>query len=336
MKSEELSGSKVIVQHNSLINGWFDITKTEMAIFVFMLSKIHKDDNEFKLCKIPVNMIAKSKGGNTYKIIKNVAYSLLTKRFKLETLNINKKNKVVNRYKGYNIFSTSSYIEGENHIEIKFNDDIKDYLLNLKGNFTSAELENLLGLKYVHSYRIYWLLKQYQSFGSRAIEINHLKDMLMLKKDSGEYMYSNYSSFKSRVLDVAKEELTNTDMKFSYEYNKKTGVVQFKLSKKSNKPTHLPQVTTTQAIKAQPVLASDTIKERALKILVKYAISKDVAMNYMENIDPVFITKTNHTAHVKYQTESEKRVYFIKELDAEILRLQFCSRPGKIKKILNS
>jgi plasmid replication initiation protein len=334
MKTEEVNSNKIIVQHNNIINGHFDVSSTELKVFLYMLSRINKDDTEFKVCKIPISLITKSKGGKTYKLIRQMSDTLLKKTFKLETLTVSK-NKEVRTYIGYTIYSKSRYVDGENHLEMKFNNDIKDYLLNLKGNFTTAEWEQFINFKSVHSYRIYWLLKQYQTFGERTIGINELKDMLMLKKN-GKYMYSDYTNFKLRILDMAQSELLNTDMAFYFDGCKKGKAVyaiHFKLHKKKSSQKQIQSSLTIQ----NPVVTSftDDHKKRAYQAMLNKGISEALAHTYLESIAPKFITQTTYTSQLKYTTTNERRDYVIKELDNELTRLQFVKRKGKIKNVLD-
>jgi plasmid replication initiation protein len=332
----ENESNKKIVQHNNLINGRFDITNAELRIFIYMLMHINKDDNEFKLCRIPIKEIMQRQGGNSYKLIKKIADNLLKKTFKLETISM-RKNKEVRTYVGYTIFSKSRYADGENHLEMMFNSEIKDYLLNLKGNFTSAEWKQLMDIKTVNGYRIYWLLKQYQTFGERLIEINTLKEMLMLKNEkTGVYKYSDFNNFKVRVLDVAQSELENTDMAFSFEgvkNGKSFYAVQFKLNNKAAKPTPCVVIPTPSVITIDGY--SET-QQKAYGILKRLGVNEAVVKTYVDAIDPQFILAANYQSQLKQQNVAERKQYIVAELDREMTRLHIAKRNSKIAKVLNS
>jgi hypothetical protein len=95
---------------------------------------------------------------------------------------------------------------------VRFNDEIRPYLLQLRQNFTKPQLEQLLKLKSSHSYRIYWLLKEYGTFGQRTIDVEELKSLLNLQG-----RYKQFPLFRLRVLNRAQEELSKTDLPFEYE-----------------------------------------------------------------------------------------------------------------------
>jgi plasmid replication initiation protein len=336
--------NKKIVQHNNLINGRFDITNTELRIFIYMLTQINKDDTDFKVCQIPIKTIMPNQGGKSYKIIKSIADNLLKKTFKLETLSM-RKNKEVRTFVGYTIFSKSRYVEGENQLEMMFNSEIKDYLLNLKGNFTSAEWIQLMNIKTVYSYRIYWFLKQYQTFGERTIKINELKEMLMLKDEkTGKYKYSDFNNFKVRVLETAQDELKNTDMAFSFDgikEGKAFYAVQFKLDKKvvhNQLPVSLttgapaPMVVQPLAIKGQ----DSNLHQRALNILMNLQVDEKIAKSYLATIDPQTIISINYNVQLVHTQKQERRKNLMCELDKEMLRIQFATRKNKITDVLNS
>ena len=104
------------------------------------------------------------------------------------------------------------YLDGEGLIAARFNDMLLPYLLELRDNFTMAQLTELLKLKSASSYRIYWLLREYAAFGKRTIKLEELKAILGLGEE-----YDRFDNFKARVLERAKMELAATDLSFTYE-----------------------------------------------------------------------------------------------------------------------
>ena len=89
---------------------------------------------------------------------------------------------------------------------------LREYLLELRDNFTKAQLTELLKLKSASSYRIYWLLREYAAFGKRTIKLDELKAILGLDQE-----YDRFNNFRARVLERAKAELAETDLPFTYE-----------------------------------------------------------------------------------------------------------------------
>jgi plasmid replication initiation protein len=296
----ELEESKVIVQHNSLINSRFDISATELRLFLYMLSKIDKNDTEFKLTEVPISFLSSSTGGMTYKLLKASATNLLKKTFEIEFERVKGKKKWV----GYNIFSQVEYIEGTNSISACFNDKIKDFLLNLKGNFTSTQLKYLIKLNSAHSFRLYWLLKQYKKFGERNINYQELRSMLMLSEK-----YSLFSDFRTKVLNKAQKDLATTDVKFEYRLIKKgrsVDSIRFIL-KASDSTSKLEQPKTLELTEMQ---------QKAYNAMVNNGLDKKQAEYYITRIEPLIITKMIHNAQLKYLDKKieNKAAYIVAEL----------------------
>lgn len=110
------------------------------------------------------------------------------------------------------LLAYATYLEGEGMIEAQFNELLLPYLLELRDNFTKAQLTELLKLKSANSYRIYWLLREYAAFGKRPIRMDELKAILGLDQE-----YDRFNNFRARILDRAQAELAATDRPFTYE-----------------------------------------------------------------------------------------------------------------------
>ena len=100
-------------------------------------------------------------------------------------------------------------------VTASFNPKIMPYLLQLResGNFTTAEIQQVLKLRSPQSLRIYWLLKEYADFGRRTISVEDLRFVLGIEESE----YPRFSNFKARVLDKAQSEIAATDIPFTYE-----------------------------------------------------------------------------------------------------------------------
>lgn len=204
-------------QHNHLVNARFDMSTYEMRLFITMLSRISKTDTDFKECSIHISdFMDHSTGGKTYTIIKEACVSLSKKVIQIESMVEGKNGGMKKKFVVLPLMAMATYQEGEATITAQFNNKLKPYLLNLAGNFTQAEIRQLFKLKSFYSYRLYWLLKQYQTFGERYIELGELREMLNLQEK-----YDRFQDFKVKVINAAMRELKDTDMAFTYEPVKK-------------------------------------------------------------------------------------------------------------------
>ena len=202
------------VQHNALVNARFGLGTLEMRLFLCMLGRIGRNDTAFTECSIPVRELAPE--GSV-----NVPYSevaAMVKQLTRRALDIEKLGPEGRRQKDPDIISIplmsfASYSKSEGTVVSRFNDAIRPYLLQLRDNFTKAEIKHLQKLKSVSSHRIYWLLKEYAAFGRRTVSLNELRHLLGL---TTEYE-GRFDHFRTRVLDRAQQELRETDMPFTYE-----------------------------------------------------------------------------------------------------------------------
>jgi plasmid replication initiation protein len=285
---------KRVAQHNNLIKAEFDFSTTEVRIFLHMLNQIKIEDTDFSLMKIPISMITSSKGGNTIKEMRKIQEVIVTKKLIVENIVKDKKGNDKLRTKVFSIIPTCNYIEGEGYLEARFNNDAKEYLLNLKedGNFTQSEFDTLRTLKSYYSHRIYWLLKQYTFKGYRELTVTSLRRMMKL-----EEKYPKFNDFKKFVINIAQQELEHTDMAFSYSLVKKgreidTIVFTINNAKIDAEPTvfNQPPAPTPETIQAEEDLklkaAITKLKDWGLsnqqinKILAKVAHNDIYRTNY--------------------------------------------------------
>jgi len=103
---------------------------------------------------------------------------------------------------------------GDGGAEIHFSSHIIPYLTKLRegGNFTIYQLENIGGLKSAYSIRMYELLVQYKTLGSRDIPLSELRKMLCLGDK-----YKTMSNLKTWVIDLSIKEINeHTNIQVSY------------------------------------------------------------------------------------------------------------------------
>ncbi len=208
-----LTPHPLVVQHNALVNARIDLNTIETRLFVSLLSRVSRQDAGFAPCQVPVREIM---GGTVSKTMYDQVRKTL-KEFTGRTIVIEKLDETGKPLKRPDfvvlpLLAYAEYKQGEGLVEAQFNDRLIPYLLELRDNFTKAQLAELLKLKSASSYRIYWLLREYAAFGKRTMGLVELKAILGLEKE-----YDRFDNFKARVLDRAQQELADTDMPFTYE-----------------------------------------------------------------------------------------------------------------------
>ena len=225
--------SKVVVQHNALVNARFDLTTVEMRLFMAMLSRISRDDNEFREMRIPLKEVVALSGrrpsAKDYQQVAGMCDQLVSR-----VLHIvrpvqgrqRERRAATPDFDKIPLMAYAKYRGEEGALHVRFNDEVMPYLLQLHQNFTKAQVVQLLKLKSPHSYRIYWLLKEYATFGVRALGVEELKSILSLQGQ-----YKQFPLFRLRVLDRARMELSKTDLPFEYELLREgKSVAQIKFS----------------------------------------------------------------------------------------------------------
>jgi hypothetical protein len=203
----------LVVQHNALVNARFDLNTHESRLFLALLACLQRSDTAFTKCQLAVREIMGQTSSNniydqTRRMLKDFAGRTLT----IEKLSPEGRPLKKPSFTVIPLLAYATYLEGEGLIEAQFNDLLLPYLLELRDNFTKAQLTELLKLKSASSYRIYWLLREYATFGKRTIKLDELKAILGLDQE-----YDRFNNFRARVLERAKAELAETDLPFTYE-----------------------------------------------------------------------------------------------------------------------
>jgi plasmid replication initiation protein len=149
----------MVTQSNSLINAYFDMNTVQLRAFLYALGHIHKNDKELGVVKIPIKKLHRTEGGKNYKETIKLAEDLQEVKIKILQRYVNDAGDVKRHYESYIIFPTVKHTEDSKYIVTRINPDLKQFLLNLQGNYTQAELEKLLSLKTIQAYRIYMFIK---------------------------------------------------------------------------------------------------------------------------------------------------------------------------------
>ena len=161
-------------------------------------------------------------GGKTYHEVQACISALASHNFWVLD-NKNKQRKLVQW------FEDAKILEGSSAIEVTISESIAEFLFGLRSNYTKYELENILNMDSGHSIRLYELLKSYSYRKQINITISELRN-----RTNTDNVYSEFSDFKRRVLDVAVREINDkTDLSVQYELvreGKKVESITFYLS----------------------------------------------------------------------------------------------------------
>lgn len=203
----EPNSHNLVTKSNRLIEANYKLGVVEQKIILCLASNIQPSDSDFKTYTLPIKEFTKLlglKGSPKYSDLRQTTRELMQKVFEIK---IDKKVIQVAW------LSYVAYNETEGSIDIRFDPFLRPYLLELKREFTSYKLENVVKLKSSYAIRIYELLKQYEKIQVRTFSIAELRKMLGV-----EDIYPAYGNFKQRVLIPAQKELKKqTDISFEIE-----------------------------------------------------------------------------------------------------------------------
>ena len=228
---EVQANNNVVTKSNILIEANYKLTITEQKIVLFLVSKIRKDDDDFKTYTLPIKQFYELlgyKGNPKYSEMKKITKNLIGKVVEI---------KEEKKLKQMSWLSYVEYNENDGSVNLSFDPRLKPYLLQLKREFTSYKLKNVMELKSGYSIRIYEILKKWQTIKEIEIPLKELRKMV-----GATDTYREYHNFKKRVLTTAQNEIEEkTDISFDYEEIKKgkrVVSIRFMIHSKNNILTH--------------------------------------------------------------------------------------------------
>lgn len=202
----------LIKKSNNLVESRYKFDIWETRFFLSILAQIRKDETDLRTYRIWYKDIIKTFGlnsGDAYASLRDAAKSLIRKPVRTSYYVDG-----VKREQEVSLITQIDYLaEGKesskNHeyIDVMVQDNMKPFLLQLQRNFTAYDLRNVVKLG-VYSVRMYELLKQYESIGSRTLSIDEMKRMFELSHE-----YQKYNDFYRWVIKPSEEEINrHTDI----------------------------------------------------------------------------------------------------------------------------
>ena len=235
----------LVVSSNDLVNAKYDLTLWQKRVFIYAISKLNKDDKNFKPIRMEITDIIRffksNDSATTYKAIAETP-TTLDKRIEIPytTKEGGRRYGYIRLLQKYTIPADDK--KSNQYIELRFNDDLKPHLLELKDKFSKYDIANIIDMQSVYSFRMFEILKSYEFRKSIELDVDVLKEMLEVAKK-----YKNYTDFRINVIEKAQEDLTKfCDITFSFEERK--GVKGKKIESllfhiRKNTPTHREQET---------------------------------------------------------------------------------------------
>lgn len=199
----------IVSKANKLITSKYELSLQEQRLILSLISLIDsKEQRQFYEYEMTTkefsNLINIENTNHTY-------LSKITKKLMEKVVEIEDGNRVIQVH----WLSSCIYYKGEGRVKLELHRELMPYLLQLKEQFTTYYLSNILQMKSKYSIRLYEILKSQQFKGNTQIELDKLRKMLSAEN------YSRYSNFNQKVLCPAIEEINKqTDILVRHETNK--------------------------------------------------------------------------------------------------------------------
>lgn len=109
--------------------------------------------------------------------------------------------------------SSAKYAKGEGWIELDFTPDVTTHLLGLRANFTSYKLEHTAELDSIYAFRLYELLKSWQSTGRYKVTLEEFNKTM----ETPASFRANFKDLRVRVIEPAIKSINaRTDLIAQY------------------------------------------------------------------------------------------------------------------------
>jgi len=221
---QNISNTNLVTQANKLVEARYDITKNEQLIIEIMTSFINPNDSDFLTYKTSVHEFADilQVDRKSYKReIKTVINRLLSRVVEVET---------PNGWKMHQWVSYAEIDEKEDLLVLRFHNELKPYLLQLRKQFLSYKIIETLHLKSVYSLRMYKILREHQGLRKTTFTYT-LDDYRKMMLGSRSKKYPQFKYFRTYILNASRKELNEkTSLSFDFKtirIGRKIGKIEF-------------------------------------------------------------------------------------------------------------
>ena len=201
MKKEE---DYKVSKHNSLVNakGKYQYSVNQLKLICHLIANIKPNEQDFETKQVSLKELGFVDENNyNYTYFKDEFVRLLEMPFQIPGT------------KGWtNWFSYLEYDTGV--LNYAFDERLKPFLLNLKGNFTSYYLSNVMNLKSNYAILTFELLSQSRDIGYRNITIKEYRELL---KIPNSYLNADVLRLLKKV---QKEIRERTNLQFNFAMKK--------------------------------------------------------------------------------------------------------------------
>jgi plasmid replication initiation protein len=243
----EEKDNPMVRMHHPLVTAPFGYMELNtMRLFLLMLARW--DWNSNAPVRIPLrDVIPNYKGGSHFNQITLAVQEL---KLKMKDVKIEKLKNGKKSFSMMTVIDYLEYIEGTDYVEGSFGTKIGEYLRDLRGRFTTAELKELFGLRSTYAIRLYMIGKSfYPGFEKLEITLEDFRTMMVGESDK----HKEYKVFKRDVIQPNIKALLRTTGAIVIEEKRKGRAVHTLLIRPATSLTPALQVVSpfSEAIQTQ-------------------------------------------------------------------------------------
>ena len=208
---------RLVVKANKLIEASYYLTLNEQRLILLAITKVRRDSalytqDEFVISAEDWVSTFQVEPKNAYRDLQAISRQLFERYITIENT---RGNPLMTRW-----ISSIEYLAKDGKLVITFAQKILPFLTVLEKEFTKYRLEFVSKMTSIYAVRLYELLVQWNSTGTREVELDWLKKTFQITET-----YAEIRNFKARVLEPAITQInTHSDLTVSYT-QRKTGRV---------------------------------------------------------------------------------------------------------------
>lgn len=195
----------VAMANNMILRSASNLKMNELKLLRFFIMQTKRDDKELYSFSVNVKDLAKAIDISEKNLTRDL--SKMTKNLMKEVIEIDDGTK--KRWKKFHWVDVCDYDNGV--LDIKISDELKPFLVGLRGSFTRYRLAEIINLHSMYAIKVYEALNAYMDDNNKphadvATEIAISIDELRRITDTIE-KFERYSNFKAKVIDAALKEI---------------------------------------------------------------------------------------------------------------------------------
>lgn len=207
------SGEQLVVLANQIVQARHKLDPRQQKVIAWAIAQIARDDSDFLTHTLSITEFAKltgSESGSLFREMEAVTKSLLRSIVEIRV------NDGDRRRIAFQWLSRCVYREGQGTVEIRFHNELKPYLLELRSRFTQLRLDRFFRFRSSYTIRFYERIEMQKGVNRQSwtMTIEELREWLGIEPENYKY----FGLLRAYVLDVAHSELdAKSDWSFSYQ-----------------------------------------------------------------------------------------------------------------------